>query len=212
MANKKAENDGTLRLIQWGLVIEETVDVIKGGINQILFVTNGRFREEEIEAYCLLQFIFGQDIVDFTTIVRTNFPDFEDDTECEQDRLDMIMENDKLSTIINECKKLIHVDNPPITHRTKGGAEEIREESRKKILKHLNTCGKIHYPPILVELNVRIKEYMTGIEKLENELEDLKKQIVVVYNPSTSSGISEENNKNKSQFTLAQVIEACIIL
>ncbi|CAJ0757708.1 10027_t:CDS:2, partial [Entrophospora sp. SA101] len=37
-----------------------------------------------------------------------------------------------------------------------------------------------------------------------NELEDLKKQIVVVYNPSTSSGISEENNKNKSQFTLAQ--------
>ncbi|CAJ0757709.1 10028_t:CDS:2, partial [Entrophospora sp. SA101] len=44
-------------------------------------------------------------------------------------------------------------------------------------------------------------------KKAENDgtlLEDLKKQIVVVYNPSTSSGISEENNKNKSQFTLAQ--------
>nr|CAG8449814.1 3355_t:CDS:2 [Entrophospora candida] len=172
-------------------------DDIKDGFNQILFVTNGRFREEEIEAYDLLEVIF----------VRTNFPDFEDDIECEQDRLDMIKENDKLSTIIKECKKVIHVDNPPITRRTKEGAEETRKESRKKILNHLNICGKIHYPPNLVELNDRIKEYMTGIEKLENELEDLKRQMVVVYNPSTSSGISEENNKNKYQIAFTQLKE-----
>ncbi|CAJ0852462.1 3600_t:CDS:1, partial [Entrophospora sp. SA101] len=149
--------------------------------------------EEEIDAYYLLQsVIFGRDIVNFTTIVRTKFLDFEDDTECEQDRLDMIKENDKLSTIIKECKKVIHVDNPPITRRTKEGAEETREESRKKILNHLNTYGNIYYPPNLVQINVRIKEYMTGIEKLENELEDLKKQIVVVYNPSTSSDDDSE--------------------
>nr|CAG8629264.1 9576_t:CDS:2 [Entrophospora candida] len=169
----------------------ETADDIKGGFNQILFVTNGSFREEEMEAYDLLQVIFGRDIVNFTTIVRTKFPDFEDDTECEQDRLDMIKENDKLSTIIKECKKVIHVDNPPITRRTKEGAEETRKESRKKILNHLNTCGNIYYPPNLAG----IKEYTTSIEKLENELEDLKRQIVVVYNPSTSSDISEEKEE-----------------
>nr|CAG8626468.1 417_t:CDS:2 [Entrophospora candida] len=177
----------------------ETVGDIKGGFNQILFVTDGRFREEEIDAYYLLQsVIFGRDIVNFTTIVRTKFPDFEDDTECEQDRLDMIKENDKLSTIIKECKKVIHVDNPPITHRTMEGAKETREESRKKILNHLNTCKNIYYPPNLVEINVRIKEYMTGIEKLENELEDLKRQMAVVYNPSTSSDDDSDKKPNKS--------------
>nr|CAG8586418.1 8213_t:CDS:2 [Entrophospora candida] len=174
----------------------ETVGDIKGGFNQILFVTDGRFREEEIDAYYLLQsVIFGRDIVNFTTIVRTKFPDFEDDTECEQDRLDMIKGNDKISTIIKECKKVIHVDNPPITRRTKEGAEEIREESRKKIFNHLNTCKNIYYPPNPNELNVGIKEHTTSIEKLENELEDLKRQMVLVYNPSTSSDISEEKEE-----------------
>ncbi|CAJ0636363.1 9473_t:CDS:2 [Entrophospora sp. SA101] len=117
----------------------ETADDIKGGFNQILFVTNG---------------------------IRTRFPDFEDDTECDQDCLDMIKENDKISTIIKECKKVIHVDNPPITRRTKE-----------------------------VEINVGIKEYTMCIEKLENGLEDLKRQMVLVYNPSTSSDISEEKEE-----------------
>ncbi|CAJ0841218.1 54_t:CDS:1 [Entrophospora sp. SA101] len=161
----------------------ETADDIKGGFNQILFVTNGRFREEEINAYDLLQtVIFDQDIVNFTTIVRTNFPDFEDEDVCDKDRSNMINENNKLSTVIKGCKKVIHVDNPPITHRTKQIAEEIREESKKKLLNYLNNCRKVYDPPNLDELNSRIRGYITDIEKLEIEIKRLEKRVKAVRN------------------------------
>nr|CAG8630420.1 6139_t:CDS:1 [Entrophospora candida] len=174
------------------------IDDIKGGFNQILFVTNGRFKEEEIDAYDLLQsVIFDQDIVNFTTIVRTNFPDFENGDVCDKDRSNMINENNKLSAIIKKCKMVIHVDNPPITHRTKQVAEEIREESRKKILNHLDTCKSIYKPPSLDELNNRIKayiDYMIDIEKLGRKDKGILRKILGMFISSFTK--SYEVSKN----------------
>src|SRR5205085_10773149 len=61
--------------------------VKKEGLNQILFVTQGRFTKDEIEAYDLLSsIIFDKEVLKYTTVVRTNFPEFYDGDECEEDR------------------------------------------------------------------------------------------------------------------------------
>jgi predicted GTPase len=61
--------------------------VKKEGLNQILFVTRGRFSKEEIEAYDLLSsIIFDKEVLKYTTIVRAGFPEFEDQEVCDGDR------------------------------------------------------------------------------------------------------------------------------
>ncbi|CAJ0905101.1 3125_t:CDS:2 [Entrophospora sp. SA101] len=114
---------------------------------------------------------FDKSIFKYTTIVRTSFPDFEDDAECENDYQDMTSENNNLSQLVKSCKKVIHVDNPPITFRTKQGVEETRKESRKRLLAYLSTCTKVYMPEKLQEIvDEKINGYMTLKEKLQNEI------------------------------------------
>ncbi|CAG8618711.1 12075_t:CDS:1 [Acaulospora morrowiae] len=62
-------------------------DIISEGLNQILFVTRGRFTREEVEAFKLLKnTIFDEQVVNYTTIICTDFQEFEDDEACETDR------------------------------------------------------------------------------------------------------------------------------
>src|SRR4051794_18645565 len=85
---------------------------VRDGLNQVLFVTKGRFSKEEIFTYNLLrEIIFDADIVKYTTIVHTNFPNFRNSNKCETDRTKMIGENFELSEVIKSCKRVIHVDN-----------------------------------------------------------------------------------------------------
>src|SRR5689334_15952495 len=70
--------------------IAEVSHSIRDGLNQIFFVTNGRFTEAEREAFDLLgEVIFDKEFVKYTTIVRTNFPEFRDRRKCEEDREEM---------------------------------------------------------------------------------------------------------------------------
>src|SRR6266487_3708113 len=56
-------------------------------LNHILFVTQGRFTKEEVEAYGLLSsVIFDRDVLKYTTVVRTNFSRFENEEACANDR------------------------------------------------------------------------------------------------------------------------------
>ncbi|CAJ0860535.1 904_t:CDS:1, partial [Entrophospora sp. SA101] len=140
-------------------------EVIKYEINQILFVSNGRFTDIEIDALETLEsVIFDKSIFEYTTIVRTNFPDFIDDAECEKDYQAMISKNDKLSLFVKSCKSVIHIDNPPITKRTK----QFAEESRKRLLNYLKTCTKVYVPEKLQEMMVtKIGDYMTHKKSLQ---------------------------------------------
>ncbi|CAJ0640808.1 11325_t:CDS:1 [Entrophospora sp. SA101] len=154
-------------------------EAIKYGINQVLFVTSGRFTDVEIDAFETLEsVVFDKSIFEFTTIVRTNFHDFEDDDECKKDHQAMISENEKLSELVKSCNKLIHVDNPPITKRSKQVAEEIRVESRKKLINYLKTCTKVYVPEKLQEVvDAKINGYMTHKERLQKEVNDLNGQL-----------------------------------
>ncbi|CAG8448293.1 1221_t:CDS:2 [Funneliformis mosseae] len=52
------------------------------------------FTEKEEEAYKLLNsVIFDSEVVDYTTIIRTNFPEFENEEACRRDREKLRGEN-----------------------------------------------------------------------------------------------------------------------
>lgn len=170
--------------------IAEACHEVGKGINQIFFVLGRKFTEEELEAYNILrEIIFDEVITCYTTIVRTNFPDFDSEEKCEEDREKLNQENPKLAELVRTCNKLIYVDNPStnieigkdITEKQKNRKlkeietnREKREESRDVLIKHLiKNCGN-YRPPRLDELTKRVSSYMTEKEQLKKELENLK--------------------------------------
>nr|CAG8480912.1 8199_t:CDS:1 [Entrophospora candida]CAG8581701.1 1988_t:CDS:1 [Entrophospora candida] len=158
--------------------LAEAADRIQLGLYQILFVANGRFTEEEIKAYDLLrEVVFDKDVVKYTSIVRTNFPDFNDYDKCMEDIKNMIGENDSLSHIVQTCKKVIYVDNPPLTGYYKEVGKASRADSRERILDHLKDCNDIYLPKNIEKVNKRIADYMSEKDKLKKQVEELKKKL-----------------------------------
>ncbi|CAG8497813.1 29286_t:CDS:2 [Gigaspora margarita] len=158
--------------------IQEAEEYLEKGLSQILFITNGRFTEEEKIAYKLLrQVIFDNEVVRYTTIIRTNFPEFDNEDACERDRRALKNENGELLDIINSAR-IIYVDNPPInTNNTRRNVvnKETREDSREILLTLLGTCRGNYRPENLAQMNERIKNYKTEKEKLEAELKEKDK-------------------------------------
>jgi energy-coupling factor transporter ATP-binding protein EcfA2 len=178
--------------------IQEAEEYLEKGLSQILFITNGRFTEEERIAYKLLRsVIFDNEVSRYTTILRTNFPEFEDENACERDRRALRNENGELLDIINSAK-IIYVDNPPInTGNTRRNAvnEETREVSREILLTLLGTCRGNYRPENLAEMNERIRNYKTEKEKLEAELKEKDKAM-----KEQGEKLQEQiNNLNKEQ-------------
>ncbi|RHZ49125.1 hypothetical protein Glove_529g53 [Diversispora epigaea] len=151
---------------------------VKDGLSQLLFVTSGRFTEEEIDAYDLLRtVIFDQNIAKCTTIVRTKFSRFRKPEKCKEDTDAMIKENSKLAEVIGSCNKVIHVDNPSIVDLEDEDEinvnENIREKSRIILLTHLYACRDNYKPENLDQLNDRIKNHMTVKEQLQVQIEEM---------------------------------------
>lgn len=162
--------------------IGETVWMVKEGINQVLFVTSGRFTKEEKDAYNLLRtVIFDEDIVRYTTIVRTNFPSFKKPERAAADKEALIKENKDMEYIIKKCNNFIHVNNPPIDtgdEREEEFGRERRKESREILLTHLYVkCKEIYNPGNLEEMNERIGEYMDEAEKNQKAIDEFKELI-----------------------------------
>lgn len=148
--------------------------VKKEGLNQILFVNKGRFTKEEIEAYDLLSsIIFDKDVLKYTTVVRTGFPEFEDKEACDDDRGSLRMENAELAHILGAVN-IIYVNNPPLKGRAAETNREIREESRKRVLTYLGSCQKTYRPSNIDTLDERIIDYKTHEEKLKEKMKELE--------------------------------------
>ena len=157
--------------------LAEIADRVKEeGLNQIFFVTKGRFSKEEIEAYDLLSsIIFDKKVLDYTTIVRTDFPEFEDKEICSDDRAALRMENADLAHILCSVN-VIYVDNPPLKGRNALANEETRAESRNKLLDYLATCCRGNYRPSNIDtLDERVNEYKTNEQKLKDKMKELEK-------------------------------------
>lgn len=175
------------RLPEQGVLhkIAEMSNQIRDGLNQILFVTGGRFTKEEVKSYNLLsQIIFDSQVANYTTIFHTSFPAFEDEDACEQDRQNLRNENRDLFNIIRNAQ-VIYVDNPPINISGSGRRverqialnKEIREESRRILLAHLGNCRSVYNPSNLSTLNDRVRDYKTEEEKMQAQMAELQQRI-----------------------------------
>ncbi|RGB25905.1 AIG1 family-domain-containing protein [Rhizophagus diaphanus] len=135
-------------------VYKEIVEVIykysiKGkGLNQVLFVTNGRFTDEEKKSYNLLnKAFFNEDIAEFTTVVRTNFPKFENHDSCREDIVKMANGDDELAKMVKSGRSVIHVNNPSLEVEDEDELrinQRKRNKSRETLLKHLSSCDKVY--------------------------------------------------------------------
>jgi hypothetical protein len=146
------------------------------GLNHILFVTKGRFSKEEIETYDLLSsIIFDKDVIKYTTIVRTGFPEFETREACEDDRAALRIENADLVHILGSVN-IMYVDNPPLVGRPRAveDAKECREESRKRLLTYLAGCQGNYRPSNIDTLDERIQEYRTNEQLLKDKMKELE--------------------------------------
>ncbi|CFW92698.1 conserved protein of unknown function (AIG1 domain) [endosymbiont DhMRE of Dentiscutata heterogama] len=198
--------------------IAEAVYAVRYGLSQVLLVTSGRFTQEERIIYeeLLKKAIFDQDIAKYTTIVRTNFPNFRNENRCREDIERMKKNNAELAEIITSCHKLIHVNNPPLDI---DDPEELkiyqkaREKSRLILLEHLEDCPDIYKPKNLEELATRISKHMENKATLEqqitslqnkgglsaeeikklNELQEEKKQETGLINQETKQYLQEKN-------------------
>ncbi|CAB4444992.1 unnamed protein product [Rhizophagus irregularis] len=146
--------------------------LIPEGISQILFVIDGKFTTEEESTFNLLEdSIFGNDIAEYITIVRTKFSNFKNEKEYKKDKDDLYNENE---TVAKLCKSIIHIDNPPINivvhdeddRKTIEVNKRKRDQSRTILLDHLNKVISEKYYDIIYVGN--IVENLNRILNLKN--------------------------------------------
>jgi len=135
------------------------------GLSQVLFVVSSRLDEKEEEVYNILNYvIFSGKITNHTTIVRTNFPGFQDNKKCEDDRQNIKKENPSLARLIKSQRKIVSVNNLPLPSIDDYDEDEEydneiviykkrREASRKELIKILAECNEI-YKPQRIKLDV----------------------------------------------------------
>ena len=71
------------------------------GISQVLVVLNGRFTTKHIEMFKLFEdVILESGVVNYVTIVRTKFDQFQIEDECEKDRQYLLKEDKRIAKIM----------------------------------------------------------------------------------------------------------------
>ncbi|CAI2162200.1 17137_t:CDS:2, partial [Funneliformis geosporum] len=120
--------------------LKTILEIFKVGVNQILFVIDGNFNQHDMNIYNFLrkETIFDQDIVNYVTIVRTNFNDFDNEEKCKEDIKKSVKKDSKLSELIELFQgRIIHVDNPSV-YKFKP-KETIRDELISELRKIKDT-------------------------------------------------------------------------
>ncbi|MCE8162856.1 MAG: protein kinase [Candidatus Moeniiplasma glomeromycotorum] len=206
--------------------IAEAVYLARNGISKVLFVTNGRFDQFEMSIYSLLStIIFDKNVTNYTTIVRTKFPEFEDEEERQKDIEKMMSSEGELSNIIKSCQqRVIHIDNPSLdVDAADDESDDEREEreeminlrnktrnkSREKLLEHLQKkclCPeqkKDYKPQKLQVLNAEIAEHMEEKARKRKELaEKERKRLEKIKIIENSKSDLESFNKEGTEVEL----------
>ncbi|KAF2068190.1 hypothetical protein CYY_010484 [Polysphondylium violaceum] len=169
------------------LIADACFNVRDTGLHQILFVTTGRFTEEEQEVFNLLRStIFNPEIVKYTTIVKTRYPKFRNPQACQED-LDKILAEgtDEIRSIIQSCNKFIHVNN---MCEDEDPVLKARKDSRTLLATHLyNNCREIYKPKELDQLNDKIVNYMTEAQKSKARIDSLQQELKDTTNKNNST-------------------------
>jgi len=177
--------------------LASSFSLVSSSIDQIIFVFNGKFTQEEIDAYRLLKTLFGQDVSHITTIVRTEFSKYRDINACEIDKQLIMNESNDHRDIVSRCYKFIHLNN---MNEDDQPSQENRKDARTRILIHLNSCHKSiltnastmrnninnHYRSLEEEQRQRVILEQQRIEQEARVLAEKKRFGYDVWNQSVS--------------------------
>jgi len=129
--------------------VGEGIYSAREGINQVFFVFKDKFANEQEVAFKMFKdFIAESGITRFTTLVRTNFPNFRTKQKCQEDKDALLTQSQELTEIINSCNNIIYIDNPLLEVDDINELElnkRKRIKSREIALNHLtNNCHEIY--------------------------------------------------------------------
>jgi len=197
--------------------------MFKDGLNQVLFVESGKFTEEEVEAYEKIKKIFLDDIANYTTIVRTNFPGFKNKEKCEKDRKELLEGNTKkvIIDMIKSCgDRIVYVDNPSVDpddfddDDMQGMTlnENKRKVSREILLDHLKTCQNVYKPKVLKEIDKEVSDNLIKegedlseeLRKIKSELREINEREKKIKNVDLQKGLIEELNNQREKLEKAR--------
>jgi len=139
-------------------IVEAVYSFSENELNHVLFVTRGRFTDEERKSYKLFKKLLPN-INEFTTIVRTGFPGFENKKKREEDK----NANPKLNEVVKDCNgRIIHVNN---LTREEDSELDKRRKCRNVLLSHLkDNCSKTYVRNISsTEVSSKFKSLKTFI-------------------------------------------------
>jgi GTPase SAR1 family protein len=152
-------------------VIAKAVYLVKDGVDQVLFVINGRFSQFEISAYNIIRtIIFDEKITNHTTIVRTSFPKFSKKEECRKDLVSMIEES-------SFYRKKIE-----------------KEVLDKRVKVRLLSKDSDEYKTVLLEIE-KLEESLSN--SLSEVIQSCQRRLIHVDNPSLDVKLEEEEKRSK---------------
>jgi ABC-type dipeptide/oligopeptide/nickel transport system ATPase subunit len=187
-------------------------DCIKDGLSQILLVTNGSLEEKTKETFDFIKEVFFDDnVIDYITIVRTNFANFGDENKIARDKERLVGKKGVFRKIVR-ADKVIHVNNPSIDLIINEENEEskkemleeqreinriVRKESRKILLDYLEkSCKNIYKPKNLDSLNEFIET-----KKIEGFFQYIEDRNLTEFLENLES-LREESQDSLSQISL----------
>jgi hypothetical protein len=166
--------------------------VTEGKIDQILLLIERKFDRESYYLYSLLTQLEPK-LLEYTTIVMTNFSDFQDQQKCEEEvnHLKSVNRNDPQLVKIINSDKFIFVNNSPISFETDEEKEQIEEEiekredrefSRRVVFSHLRkSCQETYHLRNIDNVAQIINDFFeisleSNSDKLANDLIEKSKR------------------------------------
>ncbi|XP_065845050.1 LOW QUALITY PROTEIN: uncharacterized protein [Oscarella lobularis] len=144
------------------------------GINAVFLVIGMRFTKEQAEAFDILwQVLFGPQVVELTTVVRTRFEKFNDPTAVREDKAVLQRKTGAAKRILSHIgDRLLYVDN----NKDK---RKALKESGSIMLKYLIglSCKNVFRPPIMEDVRKKISEHVEEQKRLAKEKGELRKQL-----------------------------------
>eukprot|EP00118_Oscarella_pearsei_P021004 m.233462 g.233462 ORF g.233462 m.233462 type:complete len:356 (+) comp40089_c0_seq16:1-1068(+) len=181
----------------------------KDGLNAVYFVTGGRFTKEEADAFeTLWKVLFGPDILEYTTIVRSRFHQFRSAEAVQKDQAALKKQKGPSHQILEQMvNPFLYIDVPPADY----GLQANRDESGALLLDHLVLKCKKHFcPPVLDDVKKKISKHVEAERETAKQLESLGEELEQMKKDCTASAeekaelqkkikeIDEENKRAKA--------------
>ncbi|XP_065196515.1 uncharacterized protein LOC135828007 [Sycon ciliatum] len=169
-----------------------------GGINQIIFVTNGRFTQEERQASdSVIDVIFQPQVAPFCTLVRTRTPGGELREDVISAKTQAYKEESvALHPSLGRINTFLMVSNPDDGD---DHSYKVRSRTRKRMVEHIILHYQaVYVPPLFAEVKGRIDGHIQEKTATERKLQQLEEDLA-------AARISKEDYEKQNAAELAEL-------